>query len=513
MADTITENTHDPLDISNFSLENLPKKKSTSSEKWMKYLGFPMGIIAFLLIYYMPLPEGLTLSGQTVLGLFAMALIWWVTEPFPTYLSSLIIMILLILLDGWDQKHVFGVLGYDVIWLNITSFVLSAGLLHSGVAKRVSLFMIKKFGHSDLGVLASFMFLHLVLAAMIPSPVARVAMLLPLMLMSAAIYGSTHENPNTFAKILFLQNIHGVNGATSAFLTGANAHILAVVMITSMIGEPIYYSDWLFAAFPVAVVSLTISWYIGPHFFKLKKEERVPQLPGGLKRVDVELQKLGPMQLKEKKALFIFSLVIILWATDRVHLPLFGFEIPAALAALIGAIVMLLPRIGLIEWKETNIPWHLLLFSAGAYACGFALTETRAAQWAVGELFQLMGLHPGISFWWIYSIIITVNMFSHLFFTSKTMRTLIFIPFVVSLAQHLGHNPLSLALPSAFTISWVIGLPISGKPNVLLFGTGQFSSIDCAKYGLTMTFITTLLFIVAGFTWFAFLGITPAFWN
>ncbi|MBT3236420.1 MAG: DASS family sodium-coupled anion symporter [Bdellovibrionales bacterium] len=505
--------TDDPLDISNFSLESLPKRELTSTEKWMKYLGFGLGIGVFLTIYYLPTPASLTISGQTVLALFALALIWWVTEPFPTYLTSLIVMVLLVLLDGWDEKHVMGVFGYDVIWLNLTSFVLSAGLISSGVAKRAALYMIGRFGDTAWGVLASFMIMHTILAAMIPSPVARVAMLLPLMMMSATIYGSTRDKPNNFAKILFLQNIHGVNGATTAFLTGANAHILAIVMITSMIGEQVYYSDWLFASFPVAFLGLLISWYIGPHLFKLRPEERLPQLSGGVKRVKEELDKLGPIQSKEKRALTIFLVVIVLWATDRLHLPLLGYEISASLTALIGAILMLLPKIGIIDWAKTNIPWHLLLFSAGAYACGFALTETRAAQWAVGELFDLVGLRPGLNFWIVYSAVIALNMFSHLFFTSKTMRTMIFIPFVITMAQKLGYNPLSLALPAAFTISWVVGLPISGKPNVLLFGTGQFSSIDCARYGILMTLIATILLIIAGFTWFAFLGITPAFWQ
>jgi di/tricarboxylate transporter len=100
-------------------------------------------------------------------------------------------------------------------------------------------------------------------------------------------------------------------------------------------------------------------------------------------------------------------------------------------------------------------------------------------------------------------------MFSHIFFTSKTMRTLIFIPFVIAIAQTLGFHPLALALPAAFTIDWVITLPINAKPNVIQFSTGQYSVLDSLKYGLVMTAVGTLLLIVAGFTWFRLLGITP----
>jgi len=150
-----------------------------------------------------------------------------------------------------------------------------------------------------------------------------------------------------------------------------------------------------------------------------------------------------------------------------------------------------------------------MLFSCGAYAGGLALNDTGAARWLVGSLFEQMNIGPGVNFWLVYCIVIAVNMFSHLVFTSKTMRTLIFIPFVIAIAQTLGYDPLWLALPAAFTIDWVIGLPINAKPNVILFATGQYSVLDNLKYGLIMTTIGTILLIIAGLTWFRVLGITP----
>jgi solute carrier family 13 (sodium-dependent dicarboxylate transporter), member 2/3/5 len=94
-------------------------------------------------------------------------------------------------------------------------------------------------------------------------------------------------------------------------------------------------------------------------------------------------------------------------------------------------------------------------------------------------------------------------------FTSKTMRTIILIPFIIGLARELGINPVALALPAAFTIDWVIGLPISAKPNVILFTTGQYSVLENIRYGVIVSTIGLLLLVVAGFTWFRFLGITP----
>lgn len=62
------------LDLDRHKLSVIPKKKATGSERWMKYLGFPLGMIVFLTIYYMETPAGLSASGQAVLASFAMAL-------------------------------------------------------------------------------------------------------------------------------------------------------------------------------------------------------------------------------------------------------------------------------------------------------------------------------------------------------------------------------------------------------------------------------------------------------
>jgi len=35
-----------------------------------------------------------------------------------------------------------------------------------------------------------------------------------------------------------------------------------------------------------------------------------------------------------------------------------------------GAVIMLAPQFKLLNWNDVDIPWHLMIFSAGAYALG-----------------------------------------------------------------------------------------------------------------------------------------------
>ena len=500
------------LDPGRHKLSNIPVKHLTASERVMRYIGMPLGVLAFLLIYYMPTPSGLTMAGQIVLASFALALVWWVMEPVPTHVTSLVLMGLLVFFNGWQENNVLGVLGYSVIWLNILAFILASMLVKTNLAKRIALQLIVRFGHNARQIALAFFALNLLLAGLIPATAARAAMLLPILIVIASIYGSTGSNPNNFGRTLFLQNMQAIDFGSSAFMTGSNANLIAVAFILSMGGSHVYYTDWFFAALPVVVAGMLISWFIGGRFiFKMKKDELAPSVNGGIDKVREKLEEMGKVTAAEKGAAMIFGLVIFLWVTDKLHMKMFGFEVSAVMAAFLGATIALLPKIGLLKWNEADIPWHLMIFSCGAYAGGLALNDTGAARYLVGQLFSALNIQPGINFWLVYIVVIVVNMFSHIFFTSKTMRTLIFIPFVIATAQYLGFNPLWLALPAAFTIDWVIALPINAKPNVLLYSTGQFSVLDNLKYGLTMTTVGALLLIIAGFTWFRVLGITPAF--
>jgi di/tricarboxylate transporter len=325
------------------------------------------------------------------------------------------------------------------------------------------------------------------------------------------MYGSTADHPNNFGRNLFLVNLTGISILSSTVMTGSAANLLAVGLLQTMGGHRVYYLDWLLASAPVAVLTVVAAWLLGPRvIFPLSPAGRVPQLPGGLQAVREARSALGPIQREEWRAIAIFAVVLFLWATDRFQAAWFGVELGAPIAAMIGAVLALWPGIGLLTWKETDIPWQLMLFSAGAYAGGFALNDTGAAAWGVERLFGTVASRP-MAFGWTYAVVIAVMLYSHLLSTSKTIRTVIMIPIIIALAQRLGWSPASLALPAAFTIDWVIGLPISGKPNVILFASGQYSARDNLRYGLIVCTAGYLLLLLAGLTWFHWLGLTPAF--
>ena len=71
------------------------------------------------------------------------------------------------------------------------------------------------------------------------------------------------------------------------------------------------------------------------------------------------------------------------------------FEIWMARLGVPLAIIALMPGVGVVKWNDVDIPWHLMLFSAGAYTLGSGLNATDLPNTMVNAAFDAMGITPG----------------------------------------------------------------------------------------------------------------------
>jgi anion transporter len=427
------------------------------------------------------------------------------TEAIPNYLTSLLLIISLVLTGVLSEKTAYAQLGHPVMWLNIMSFVLASMLVVTGLAKRFALWLIIRFGKNASTVFISFIVINLVLSAFISATTAKAAILLPIFMVIAAIYGAkSGSHRNNFGRSIVLQNLLNINLGAGAFMTGSGANLLAAALIGGAIGGKIFFADWMMAMFPVMLCLMFIGYVLAMKvFFPLSPAERLPQIEGGMQRLKEEYQKLGPLNFLEIKSAIIFIVILGFWATESIH------GISATAVAFVGAIVALLPKIGIVKWNDVDIPWHLMLFSAGAYTLGAGLDATDLPSISVNAFFDHLGIGSNTNFWILYLLLTAVMLFSALIFESKTMRAMIFIPIAIGVANRFGFSVVSLALPVAFLIEHVYVLPFNSKPAALLYETDHYSLTDTFKFGFTMMLIAWVFIIIAGETWFRFLGITP----
>jgi len=520
----------DPLDMNNYRIEKLPKMQKSGFERLMQRFGGPLAILVFILIYWIagiPFLDKIdpsTLTGAALkrcnelglagfiranyamLAIFAAAIVLWITEALPNYLTSLIVILSIVLTGVTTDKTAYAQLGHPVMWLNILSFVLASMLVKTQVAKRFALWFVLKFGKNAGGVIFSFIIINLVLSAFISATTAKAAILLPIMMVVCAIYGASGgDHRNNFGRNLMLQNLFQINLGANAFLTGSGATLLAGSLIAGAMGIGSFsYQDWFKAAFPMSVLLICIGWVVGTKLvFPMKKEDRVPQIEGGMERLREELSAMGKMKGEEFRAIAIFVGVLLMWATDKQH------GINQTAVAFLGAVIALMPKIGVVKWNDVDIPWHLLLFSAGAYTLGAGLDATGLPGTAVNAAFGALGITQQTPYWALYMILTGSMLLSALIFQSKTMQTLIFIPIAIGVSQSFGYPIMSLAFPVAMLVGHVYVLPFNSKPAALLYTTNQYSWSDTFRFGIIMMAISWLTILLWGQTVLKWIGYTP----
>ncbi len=173
--------TFDPFDMKNYRIERLPKREKGTIERWLAAAGPFLAALSFILFAYVFQfsflhsvqstdlvtdaaktafqqlgAERFIRNNEYMLAVFAASIILWLTQAIPNYLTSLMLIIVMVLTGVLSEKTAYAQLGHPVMWLNIMSFVLASMLVATGLAKRAALWLILRFGKSASTVFISF---------------------------------------------------------------------------------------------------------------------------------------------------------------------------------------------------------------------------------------------------------------------------------------------------------------------------------------------------------------------
>jgi anion transporter len=498
----------DPLDMRNYGLEKLQEIQAGPIMARAKFIGVPLALLAFLFFHFQwcgpidlfdtaKLPKGVELSHlYSATGIFAFSLVLWMTESIPSYLTSFIIIVAVVLIGILPMRASFAYLGEPVMVLNIASFIMASALVVTGLAKRISLLLVLKWGHRLNGIFWAFIALNILLGAFISATSAKTALLLPMFMVIAAMYGAVGGTlRNNVGRNLVLQNLLANNVSASAFITGSAANLLAAQLLEKA-GAKVHYGEWLIALLPFCVLQCAIAWYSGVKWIlPIDKEESKPQLEGGLERLREELRKLGPVTGDEIRAALIFISVLLLWATDNLH------GIRAEIVAVAGSIAVLMPafsglkRFGVINWNQADIPWHMLMFSWGAYVLGGMMEKTMVIDLAVADFFKVWGITEATPKVAVFIVMATLFGLTTLVSESKTARTIIMFPILIATAKKFGWDVVGFCLPMAYLINQVYVFYFNSKPANISYLTNQYSTWDGFKFGMIQLVLIIALLV------------------
>ncbi len=482
---------------------------------YLKTCGLPLAFLAMGIIFLLPTPADLTTAGHRMLGILVFAVILWITEAVSYPVSATIIATLMILCLGMSPnpqdpskllgtssalKMAFAGISASGTVLVGAALFLAAAMMHTGLDKRIALFVLSKVGAKTNRILAGMVFVGFILAFFVPSTTARVGCIVPIVLGIIAAFRM--EKNSRFAALLMIATVHTASIWNIGIKTAAAQNMVALGFIDKQLGATITWAEWFLAAAPYAAIMSVILYFV---CWKLLPPETL-EVEGGDATVKQARAELGPMKASEKKLLCISIGLLFLWVTEKVLHPL-----DTTTSTVIAITLMFLPGIGIMTWKDaqSRISWGTLVLFGIGISMGSALLSTKAAAWLAHQLSVGFGL-ASMNVFMVFAILALFLIAVHIGFASATAVASSMIPIMIAVLQGLGNpelNIVGITMVLQFVVSFGFILPVNSPQGILAFATETFTARDCIKVGLPITIIGYLLLLLFAQTYWRVLGI------
>jgi len=462
------------------------------------------GPIVFLLVYAIPF-EGLPSEALVVLAIFGWMVTWWMTQPVPWAITSLLPLLLFPTLGIMNISKAAGLYGQSLFFFLWGTSMVGYAVAKSGLAKRAALLLLSVRGMSNSTYRMGFgLMLVTGLISAFVTDVAVVAIMMPIAISVVAYIQEIPANPGSedgsVGDFMALGILYGAVAGGKATIVGLPGNALGVALLQQATGRTLGWFNWMMAGVPIFLATL-VTYFL---LLRLLVPMKTSAIPDGDKMIRREREKLGPMTTAERGTLFVFIAMATLFmgpplipiVLGRTH-PVAQWTDMALNIWTVPVVVLLLLftfpvnwRRGesLITWKECveHTPWDILFLVTGAVAVTGVLVDLGFMKF-VGEVFGGLRMGPLLlPFVSAYVVAFGTNFFS------GTAATSFFGSILIPAAQQIGFNPASMAMLIPNVATGVI-FPWAGASPGLAFASGQIKMKNMIRVGLIVTLIFPLI--------------------
>ena len=431
------------------------------------------GLALALLVLALSVQSGHEQTIAVTAAVAVLCIMWWVFEPVPIPVTSLVPIALFPLLGVLEPREVAEAYGSPLILLLMGGFLLSRGMESSGAHRRLALGVVRLVGnHSPRRLVFGFMLAGALLSMWI-SNTATVLMLMPV---AIAVLDSTDRRDVLQVPLLLgLAWACSIGGLGTPI--GTTPNLIFMQVYQEYTGDAVAFSRWMALGLPVVAVMVPLAAiYLTRH------------LPA---RIAIELPDTGQWRSAEVRVLVIFGLTALAWITRSE--PFGGwktwFGMPTANDASVAflaviALFVTRDREGepLITWQQAaQIPWGVLLLFAGGICLAKAFVTSGLSSIAGDALVGLTQLPVYVM---LFLIALAVTFMTEA--TSNTATTALLMPILAAAAVSAGFNPMLMMVPAALSASCAFMLPVATGPNAVVFGTDRIPIQAMAKEGFAM---------------------------
>jgi len=469
-----------------------------------KTIGLLLGPLLFLVAYFFPLlPQNP--KAHSLLAVFLLVVVWWVTECIPIPITALLIPVLITVFQIAPAKDAFAPFANPIIMLFLGSFILARAMTVHGLDQKLaySILSLKSIAHKKTRILFALGLTTIFLSLWI-SNTATTAMMFPIALGVLGTFNSEKEEKGTssFSVILLLTLAYSASIGGIGTPIGSPPNLIAISMLEKLAAYRITFFQWMIICFLVLIPMYFFLFFFMK--FKLRAEKNSLQLAGGLSLKD---KKGTGLSRAQKNVLAAFSVTVFLWIFPGFISLVWGREaplflrlqehFPESVAAIIGAgLLFLLPvnfRRGefTLSLKEAlKIDWGTLLLFGGGLSLGFQMFETGLAD-AIGKFFiSSGGSSASLSLITFFSIAFSIYLTE---LTSNTASANMIIPIIIAISHAASINPLPPVIGSAIGCSFAFMLPVATPPNAIIYGSGLVRLPQMIKFGFWLNIAGIIL--------------------
>lgn len=418
------------------------------------------------------------IAARRTLAVFALALILWVSEAIPLYITSLVIAALLSIfvpqhLPSQDYKVFLAPFFSPVILLFLGGFVLARGLERYDLDSVLASAILRRVGKRPAAILAGFMGVTALLSMWMSNTAATalmIAVALPL------IRSMDTADPMKIGLLVGIPFAANLGGMATPIGTPPNAIAMAALRNA---GIEISFLEWMGLALPATIILLALTWILVMLLFRAQKKE-----------LTFSIQKIKKMGWKEWIVLVTLFVTVLGWLTGNLH------KIPDAIVALLPALIFF--SLGLLGRKDfRSLGWDVLILMGGGLSLGKAVAVSGLDSWLLTSL-GMEGFPPIALF--IGFILLTVILTN---FISNTSSAALIVPLAMGFAAESN----SLVAGVALAASASMLLPVSTPPNAIAFGSGLLKVKHMFRTGIIVAVIAIGVILMFGLVIWPHLGI------
>lgn len=417
-------------------------------------------------------------------GVVAWCALWWVLEPVPIAVTSLLPLAIFPVAGVLTNDQVAGAYGHPLVLLFMGGLMLSMAMERSGTHRRLALKMVQAFGGSGSDganprrVVFGFMAAAAILSMWISNG-ATTLMMLPIAL---AVLQESDDKKLQISLLLGIAYAASIGGTGTPIGTPPN--LIFIENYVKVGGTAPSFFQWAVWTWPIIFVMLPIvAWWL---------------TRGLASTAALKLPAVGKWRTEERRTLIVFGITAVLWVTRTgpaggwstwLNLP----NASDATVALVAVIAMHVIPNGkdetLLTWEDSvRIPWGILLLCAGGFAIAEAFRATGIST-MIAE--QLAGLGDWSPFLIVATICLAITFLTEV--TSNTATANLLLPILALIPVA---DPKLVMIPATISASFAFMMPAATFPNAVVFASGKLTVNDIVREGFMLNLIGVLVISV-----------------